>query len=276
MACALYLLVLVLSPEISRVRVRARARVLYYHPDVEYWNQSQFDVRFEWGLHGLHALSQCRTFVIVDVLSFTTCVSISLSRKAIVFPYRWKGQTAQIFAQEHHAILASLRDIAGSHSLSPKSMLNIAAGTRIVLPSPNGATLAVEAASLGTVLAASFRNRSSVASTLERFETPIGIIAAGEQWPNGYMRPAYEDFLGAGALIAKLHGSVSPEAQAAAYAFDASADHLQKSLRECSSGHELVQRGFREDVDLSSIVDCEMAVPLLEDSAFINASSQNN
>jgi 2-phosphosulfolactate phosphatase len=239
---------------------------------VEYWNQNGFDVRFEWGLHGLKALSECRSFIIIDILSFTTCVSIALARKAVVYPYRWKGQTAQIFADEQQAILPEMRDIKGAHSLSAKSLLEIQPGTRIVLPSPNGATLAMEAAELGEVLVASFRNRSAVAAYAKRVKTPIGIIAAGELWPDGYMRIAYEDFIGAGAVIAELQGTISPEAQAAADAFKSATKHLQQSLRECGSGWELIERGFPEDVDLAAVLDCETAVPKLVDSAFEDAA----
>ncbi|MCI0415899.1 2-phosphosulfolactate phosphatase [bacterium] len=238
-----------------------------------YWDQRRFDIRFEWGMHGLHALSECRTFIIIDVLSFTTCVSIALARKAIVFPYRWKGPTAQSFADEHRAVIAEMRDVKGAHSLSPKSMMDIPSGTRIVLPSPNGATLAIEAAELCDVLVTSLRNRSAVAAYAERLETPIGIIAAGEQWPNGYMRVAYEDFIGAGAVITKLQGAISPEAQAAANAFESAANHLQQTLRDCGSGWELIQRGFPEDVDLAAVLDCETVVPRLVDSAFEDAAS---
>jgi 2-phosphosulfolactate phosphatase len=242
-----------------------------YHPLVTYWDQRSFDIRFEWGMHGLQALSECRTFIIVDILSFTTCVSIALARKATVFPYRWKGPTVQSFADEHQAVIAEMRDVKGAHSLSPNSMMNILPGTRIVLPSPNGATLAIEAAELGDVLVTSLRNRSAVAAYVERLETPIGIIAAGEQWPNGYMRVAYEDFIGAGAVITKLKGTISPEAQAAANAFESAANHLEESLRDCGSGWELIQRGFPEDVDLAAVLDCEVVVPRLVDSAFEDA-----
>jgi len=239
---------------------------------VAQWDQRRFDVRFEWGLQGLQALSECRTFIIVDILSFTTCVSIALAREAIVFPYRWKGQTAQIFADEREAVLAEMRDVKGTHSLSPKSLLNVQPGMRLVLPSPNGAALALEAAELGDVLVGSLRNRSAIASYAVRLDAPIGIIAAGEQWPNGYMRIAYEDFIGAGALIAKLPGTISPEAQSAANAFEASANDLQQSLRDCGSGAELIQRGFPEDVDLAAVLDCELVVPRLVEAAFENAA----
>lgn len=240
---------------------------------MEFWDQRQFDIRFEWGLQGLEALAECRTFIIVDILSFTTCVSIALARKATVFPYRWKGRTATTFAKEHQAILAELRDVKGTHSLSPKSFLHIPEGTRIVLPSPNGGTLAMEAAERGEVLAGSFRNRSATALYAERLEKPIGVIAAGELWPNGYMRVAYEDYIGAGAVIAKLSGTVSPEAQAAANAFTSVKGHLQPLMRGCGSGYELIQRGFPEDVDLAAVLDCENVAPRLVDSAFEDAAA---
>ena len=237
-----------------------------------YWDQRPFDIRFEWGIQGLEALSACRTFIIVDVLSFTTCVSIALGREAIVYPYRWKGPTAEAFAEERQAIVAEMRDVKGAHSLSPKSLLNLTAGTRIVLPSPNGATLAVEASELGDVLAASFRNCTAVSEYANKMEMPIAVIAAGEQWPNGYMRVAYEDFIGAGAVIAKLTGKISPEAQCAANAFAAAQNDLQQTLRDSGSGYELIQRGFPEDVDLAAVLDCETVIPRLEDSTFVNAA----
>ena len=48
-------------------------------------DQRHFDVRFEWGLQALEELSECRTFIIADILLFTTGVSIALARKATIF-----------------------------------------------------------------------------------------------------------------------------------------------------------------------------------------------
>jgi 2-phosphosulfolactate phosphatase len=71
-----------------------------------------------------------------------------------------------------------------------------------VLPIPNGSAIAT---ALGgkPVVAACLRNAAAVAGrlTAEGFGTaqrPIVVIAAGEQWPDGPLRPAVEDLLAPG------------------------------------------------------------------------------
>jgi 2-phosphosulfolactate phosphatase len=49
-------------------------------------DQTPFQVRCEWGPAGVRALSDCRTFIIVDVLSFSTCVAVAAGRGAAVAP----------------------------------------------------------------------------------------------------------------------------------------------------------------------------------------------
>ncbi len=75
-----------------------------------YYDQSEFRLRFEWGLEGLQALSgDCEAVVIVDVLSFSSCADVACSRGATVFPYRWKDDRAAAFAEKNNAILAKRR-----------------------------------------------------------------------------------------------------------------------------------------------------------------------
>src|SRR5690606_21324013 len=96
---------------------------------------------------------------------------------------------------------------------------------------PMGSTISAQVAGAGAdVLAASLRNRSAVARWLaERLatepETAVTLVAAGERWPDGSLRPAVEDLWGAGAVVSALLSqgvtSMSPEAHTAAAAFDA-------------------------------------------------------
>lgn len=44
--------------------------------------------------------------VVVDVLSFSTSVTVAVGRGIRVFPYRWKGNRAEDFARENDAVLA--------------------------------------------------------------------------------------------------------------------------------------------------------------------------
>lgn len=76
----------------------------------------------------------------------------------------------------------------------------------------------------------------------------IGIIAAGEQWPDGSLRPALEDQFGEGAVIANLSGSLSPESQAALHLCDNSQAQPSDIIINCVSGRELTERGFTADI----------------------------
>ncbi|MGO8958393.1 MAG: 2-phosphosulfolactate phosphatase [Streptosporangiaceae bacterium] len=257
--------------------------------------QPGYDVRLEWGLQGGLAISQGADIaVIVDVLSFTTAVSVAVDRGAEVFPYRWQDPSAREFARRHDAVLAVGRSAAAAAgtdavSLSPVSIRDAARLARLVLPSPNGSALAADLAAAGvTVVAACLRNRAAVARwlagqrTLAGTAPVIAVIAAGERWPDGSLRPAVEDLWGAGALIAALaacsptlpagsHLAVSPEARAAAGAFNAAQADLPAALLACASGRELAGLGFAEDVWIAGELDASTSVPLLAGGRFADA-----
>ncbi len=232
-------------------------------------------VRFEWGPTGAAALAPgAAVTVVVDVLSFTTCVSVAVDRGIAVHPYRWRDASAQRYAEEHGAVLASSRGTPGGVSLSPASIAAARAVEQLVLPSPNGSTVAdLLAASGSPVVAASVRNRHAVARWIAR-SAPAGhlaVVAAGERWPDGSLRPAVEDLWGAGAVVAALTdlgvGDLSPEAAAAAAAYRA-VDDLGAALRACTSGAELIDRGYPEDVGIAAELDVSSTVPLLQDGSF--------
>ena len=225
--------------------------------------QAGFDVRCEWGLAGVAALAPTSdVVVVVDVPSFTTCVAIAVANGAGVLPYPFRDETASDFAVRSSALLASSRG-GGGYSLSPASLLEIPAGTRLVLPSPNGATISLAAQGARTV-AACLRNATAVARAAAGSGARIAVIPCGERWPDGSLRPA----LGAGAVIAALHGSKSPEAIAAERLFAAAGGELTGFVRSCASARETIDRGFASDVELAAELDCSDVVPVLTNGEF--------
>lgn len=229
--------------------------------------QIQLNRRCEWGLQGLRQLASfSRAVVIVDVLSFSTCVDIATSRGATVYPYRWKDETALSYAQSIQAQLACFDRRDDRPSLSPGSLLHLSPGDRLVLPSPNGATLSLATGSAITI-AACLRNAQAVAEYVQSLQTDVAIIPAGEQWPDGSLRPALEDWLGAGAVLSHLTGSFSPEAEAAISAFQSCSD-LKQAIRQSGSGQELIERGFESDVELASQLNVSRTIPVLVEGAF--------
>ena len=71
---------------------------------------------------------------------------------------------------------------------------------RIVLPSPNGSSICFALADSGlTVVGACLRNRAAVARWLApqlAAGATVAVVAAGERWPDGSLRPATRGPLG--------------------------------------------------------------------------------
>jgi len=229
--------------------------------------QGKYGVRFQWGPVAAPALSE-GVCVVVDVLRFTTAVEAAVSRGVAVYPYRWRDATAAAFADSVRAVLADGRDPAGP-SLSPSSMDGLAAGSSVVLPSPNGSTCAVLASEAGAqVVAGCLRNAAAVGAWAGGAGGPVTVIACGERWPDGSLRPSLEDLLGAGAILASVAGDPSPEARAAVAAFRDAADRLPGVLSECASGRELSEKGWAADVGYAARLNAGTAVPVLTEGAF--------
>lgn len=237
---------------------------------MHFTTQSPHSIRFEWGIHGVNNVANGGgVTIIVDVLSFSTCVDIVCSRNACVLPYRHKDASAAAFASAKSAVLAGERS-GGGLSLSPRSLLEIQAGTRLVLPSPNGSTLTL-ACLAPVVLAGCLRNAAAVAAFASSQAGPITVVAAGERWEDGTLRPAVEDLLGAGAVIHHLQGAKSPEACVAEAAFVGARNQLSSIMGSCSSAMELIGRGFATDVQLASALNASTCVPLLRGCAYVRA-----
>ncbi len=207
--------------------------------------------------------------VIIDVLSFSTCIDIANSRGAIVFPYQWKDESVKTYATSVGAEVAQKR--GSSYSLSPVSLLSISKGTKLVLPSPNGSSLSLATGNTPT-LAGCLRNCQAVALAAMKYGRQIAVIPGGEKWSNGSLRPSFEDLIGAGAIISYLEGNLSPEAQLAVAAYQSVCQSLKHLMKQSISGQELLEIGFEQDIDLASEIDVSDCVPTLIDRAYRNVA----
>ncbi|MFJ8042621.1 2-phosphosulfolactate phosphatase [Kitasatospora sp. NPDC096147] len=249
--------------------------------DQDAWStQSGYGVRFEWGPTGAGRLAGAvAALVVVDVLSFTTTVSVAVERGIRVYPYPWKDDGVREFAARHGAEPAvGRREVSDRSpwSLSPAALRVAPFTPRLVLPSPNGSAIAAAAAERVPVYAACLRNATAVARHLraEGYGTParpVAVIAAGERWPDGSLRPAVEDLLGAGAVIAALPAAHrSPEAAfaAATAGVSATSTGLAAAVAASASGRELTDGGWPQDVAVAVEADASTVVPVLTDGAF--------
>ncbi|KPI11270.1 2-phosphosulfolactate phosphatase [Actinobacteria bacterium OV450] len=105
------------------------------------------------------------------------------------------------------------------------------------------------------------------------------VVAAGERWPDASLRPALEDLLGAGAIIADLEsrgvGPLSPEAAAARACFTQTAD-VAAAVAACSSGIELIRSGFADDVAIATALGASAIVPVLSGGAFSHSAEASH
>lgn len=224
-------------------------------------------VHIEWGRHAIEQFTSTNregVIVIVDVLSFSTAVDVAVGRGAIVYPFAHGDRTAaRAYAASIGAVCAGRRDEQGP-SLSPRSLMNLTAGTRLVLPSPNGSQLTLSCGERPT-FAGCLRNSRAVADAAAETASndgPILIVAAGERWPDGSLRPAIEDWLGAGRIAAYIaKGGRRPTAEAGAALACAGAlgdEGIARVVSESASGIELIERGYGDDVQLATKIDGSM------------------
>ncbi|WP_172413980.1 2-phosphosulfolactate phosphatase [Serratia fonticola] len=238
---------------------------------MSWYSQDRFTVCLEWGMEAIeHLAESVDCVIIVDVMSFSTCISLSLDRGALVYPYPWKNDSAFKYGSERGTLVASFdRRFKGSgYSLSPNSLKDIEEGTKLILPSPNGSAISFRARDFGVaIFSGCFRNMAATARACSHFGR-ILVIPCGERWPAGSLRPSVEDFAAAGGIISLLAGrELSPEAKAAVSAYKHFCEHNFSALSECASALELESRGFGDDVRLCLEVNVsEVACQLYEDA----------
>ncbi len=227
------------------------------------------DVRCEWGLEGIAALRETsEVIIIVDVLSFSTCVDIAAARGAQVYPCQWKDKRAMALASSLQAELAMWGDenIHG-YALSPSTLLSVPSGARLVLPSPNGSALSLETGNVPTFTGC-LRNAATIAHKAQSLGRRISLIPAGERWSKGGLRFALEDLIGAGSIIAHLSGVRSPEAELAVAAYTRFQYVLLETLQGCESGLELIERGRSADLELAAALNVSQCAPYLREGSY--------
>lgn len=158
------------------------------------FDQSSYQVRFEWGVSGLERLAPADVVVVVDVLRFSSTVTDAVAAGGTV-----SSADAANWSRNGAAVAAA----AGEATVLIGSLRNASAVARTVLE---------------------IQNRRQ-----ER--TSVSVIAAGELTDAGDLRFAVEDLLGAGTIIAALSDlgadHTSPEAAAACE----SARGLRRAMR---------------------------------------------
>jgi 2-phosphosulfolactate phosphatase len=236
-------------------------------------------VRFDWGLAGAAELGRvCAALVVVDVLSFTTAVEVAVARGVRVHPFPW-GEQAADYAQRVGAVVAvGRRRTTGQHpwSLSPAALRSAPVVPDLVLPSPNGSAICAAASATGLpVVAGCLRNAPAVGHWLRdqgygSTDAPVGVVAAGERWPDGALRPGVEDLLGAALVLDALSGAPGPLSVEAAISLAAlaSTPDLPAAVRGCVSGRELAEGGFAADVEIAVEVGVSDVVPVLRHGVF--------
>ena len=245
--------------------------------------QGHWPVRCVWGGSGARYMAlEAKApllAVVVDVCSFSTCVSLATDLGAVVYPYRWRDSGAARLAEKTGAVLASQRhergvgDPPAQLSLSPASILAAEPFKALVLPSPNGSTISAALAETGAeVVVGCLRNARAVCEHAAKHLENGGevlVVPAGERWPDGTMRVASEDLWGAGAILCGLPAEArSPEAEVAVEAYRAVKRTLAGRLKTISSGIELISKGYGDDVNLIGQLNASNGVPKLVDGAF--------
>lgn len=228
------------------------------------------------------AREQCALVAVVDVLSFSTTVSIAAERGMAVVPAA-PAEAERVAALHTGARVASTSregSDAQPWTLAPSRMLAAPVVPLVVLASPNGAAISASVSDLGaTCVAASLRGVGAVARWLAAAAAAspsgaanIGVVAAGERWPGGALRPAVEDLVGAALLLRRLrdeHAMVlRGEAELTANAVASlTAREIAEVVRTSMSADELRDRGFADDVHLACAVDAAAGtIPVLTPS----------
>lgn len=246
-----------------------------------FFDQAPYECKVEWGRRGAReAAERGDIVIIVDVLSFSSTVITALRNGALIYPYP-RNLDGKMYAEEIGAkfILGRAEAVKiGTPTLSPVSFGKNQRDKKYVLTSLNGAFCTWIATKVPVLFIGSLLNAKSVAEAANQVQKEtsanITVIPCGEQWSHireheDSLRPAIEDYLGAGAIVSYLAGSKSPEAELCMASFLHSKVKLGEVIWDCGSGRELRGRGFEEDVKHCSRLNVYQTVPVLNQDHFI-------
>lgn len=246
-----------------------------------FFDQSPYECRVEWGRRGAReAAERGDIIIIVDVLSFSSTVITALRYGAIIYPYPGTLDGEKLAEKIGGQFILGRAEAAqkGAPTLSPVSFGKDHNNKKYVLTSLNGAYCTWIASQVPALLIGSLLNAESVAAAANHLQKQtranITMIPCGEQWEGcreyeDTLRPAIEDYLGAGAILSYLEGKKSPEAELCITSFLHSKDNLNDLIWNCGSGRELRGRGYEADVSHCSRLNVFPTVPLLNKDHFI-------
>jgi len=226
-------------------------------------------VSLEWGPVGARVLGElCDALVVVDVLSFSTALTVAVGRGVQAWPHPG-GDDALRLARELDAELAGQRSAGARPSLSPASLTDLDAGSRLVLPSPNGSAISSAAGDgLRHVVAGCLRNgrRPSpdicavtlMSAWCRRGAVPRRVAAPGVRGSRRGRRDR-RPVARAGCRRRAVAGRRGRGARVP----------LAATARALPLGHRAGRARLADDVRIASEVDASMVVPVLVDGRFI-------
>ncbi len=210
------------------------------------FGQHDHAVRFDWGLPGALAVA-ADVCVVVDVLSFSTSVTIAVERGMQVFPFAWKDERAASYAARLGAVLAvgRRRRRRWRRLVPPCWPGACATPAPSVVTSPNTWMT-------GGRSRWSPQGRGGTRTT--RCARPGGPLGrrCGAQRPGAARvrrRPEHRGPRRRGAVGSGRRPALS-------------------TLHACVGGRELAAKGFSADVDVAAALDRTTAVPDPLDGAF--------
>ena len=237
----------------------------------------------DWGPEGIAAAAARRDVaIIVDVLSFGTAVSTAVKAGATIFPCTTQAEALETakLAGTHAAVHRRDVPMGSPFSLSPLTMVSARAGDQICVASPNGATCCRMGGSAPGIFVAGLVNARetarAAAQTARNHACGITVIACGERHPNGALRPAVEDWVGAGAIISYLQATLSAEAEVCREAYLAVLHRIPELLWKSESGQELRAAGYSRDVDFATSIDVHDTAVILHRGWLVAAASESS